>query len=91
MTRRAHHPAQVPGLSRDDILDLHRNRVILEEAALVTLAADATALVPALAVHRELLEYVRTDHRAVLAPTHAPISTSIANSCSSSATHASSN
>ncbi len=65
--RRAHHAAQVPELSRDDIQDLYSNRVILEEAALRNLTADAVAPIAALAVHRELLEHVRSDDRAALA------------------------
>ena len=69
LSRRAHHAAQVPQLSRDDIQDLYSNRVILEEAALRNLAADAAVPVAALAVHRELLEHVRTDDRAALART----------------------
>ena len=69
LSRRAHHAAQVPELSRDDIQDLYSNRVILEEAALRNLAADAVVPVAALAVHRELLEHVRTDDRAALART----------------------
>ena len=67
--RRAHHAAQVPELSRDDIQDLYSNRVILEEAALHNLAANGTVPSAALAVHRELLEHVRSDDRAALART----------------------
>jgi len=69
LSRRAHHAAQVPELSRDDIQDLYVNRAILEEAALHNLAASAVVPVAALAVHRELLEHVRTDDRAALART----------------------
>ena len=69
LSRRAHHAAQVPQLSRDDIQDLYSNRAILEEAALQNLAADAVVPIAALAVHRELLEHVRTDDRAALART----------------------
>jgi DNA-binding GntR family transcriptional regulator len=69
LSRRAHHAAQVPQLSRDDIQDLYSNRAILEEAALQNLAADAMVPVAALAVHRALLEHVRTDDRAALART----------------------
>lgn len=67
LTRRAHHAAQVPELSRDDIQDLYTNRAILEEAALRTLAREASVPESALSVHRELLEYVRSDDRAALA------------------------
>jgi DNA-binding GntR family transcriptional regulator len=69
LSRRAHHAAQVPELSRADIQDLYSNRAILEEAALQNLAADAVVPVAALAVHRELLQHVRTDDRAALART----------------------
>ncbi|MFM9919529.1 GntR family transcriptional regulator [Lacisediminihabitans sp. H27-G8] len=69
LSRRAHHAAQVPELSRDDIQDLYSNRAILEEAAVQHLAADSVVPVAALAVHRELLEHVRTDDRAALART----------------------
>lgn len=69
LSRRAHHAAQVPELSRADIQDLYSNRVILEEVALRNLAADAVVPVAALAVHRELLGHVRTDDRAALART----------------------
>jgi len=69
LSRRPHHAAQVPRLSRDDIRDLYSNRAILEEAALRTLAADRVAPVAALAVHRQLLEHVRTDDRGALART----------------------
>jgi DNA-binding GntR family transcriptional regulator len=69
LSRRAHHAAQVPELSRADIQDLYSNRAILEEAALQNLAADGVVPVAGLSVHRELLEHVRTDDRAALART----------------------
>ncbi len=69
LSRRAHHAAQVPRLSRDDIQDLYSNRAILEEAALRNLAAEAVVPVAAVDVHRELLEHVRTDDRAALTRT----------------------
>ncbi|MES2093577.1 MAG: GntR family transcriptional regulator [Actinomycetota bacterium] len=69
LSRRAHHAAQVPQLSREDIQDLYSNRAILEEAALQNLAADAVVPVAALAVHRQLLEHARADDRAALART----------------------
>lgn len=69
LSRRAHHAAQVPQLSRDDIQDLYSNRAILEVTALQNLAAYAEVPVAALTVHRELLEHVRTDDRAALART----------------------
>lgn len=67
LSRRAHHAAQVPELSRDDIQDLYSNRVILEEVALHNLAADGVVPAAAIVVHQELLEHVRTDDRAALA------------------------
>lgn len=67
LTRRAHHSAQVPELSRDDIEDLYSNRAILEEAAIRHLALEGVVPVAALVVHRELLEHVRSDDRAALA------------------------
>jgi DNA-binding GntR family transcriptional regulator len=67
LTRRAHHAAQVPELSRDDIQDLYTNRAILEEAALRNLAFDGVVPTAALAVHRELLEHVRAGDRSALA------------------------
>lgn len=69
LSRRPHHAAQVTELSRADIEDLYSNRVILEEAALVNLASDAVVPIAALSVHRELLEFARTDNRAALART----------------------
>ncbi|MET4702706.1 GntR family transcriptional regulator [Frigoribacterium sp. UYMn621] len=69
LMRRAHHAAQVPELSRDDIQDLYSNRAILEEAAVQHLAGDSVVPLAALAVQRELLEHVRTDDRAALART----------------------
>lgn len=67
LTRRAHHAAQVPQLSRDDIRDLFCNRAILEEAALRNLALDSPLPMAALAIHRELLQHVLTHDRAALA------------------------
>ncbi|QNE45576.1 GntR family transcriptional regulator [Glaciihabitans sp. INWT7] len=69
LSRRAHHAAQVPELSRDDIQDLYSNRAILEVAAVRHLSADSVVPLAALAVHRELLEHVRSDNRAALART----------------------
>jgi DNA-binding GntR family transcriptional regulator len=69
LSRRPHHAAQVTELSRADIEDLYSNRVIIEEAALVNLASDGVVPIAALSVHRELLEFARTDNRAALART----------------------
>jgi|GEM_PF-294033 len=66
LRRRAHHSAQVPELSRDDIEDLYSNRAILEEEAIRHLALEGVVPVAALAVHRELLEHVRSDNRSAL-------------------------
>ena len=67
LTRRAHHSAQVPELSRADIEDLYSNRAILEKEAIRHLALERVVPVTALLVHRELLEHVRSDDRAALA------------------------
>lgn len=67
LRRRAHHAAQVPELSRDDIQDLYTNRAILEEAALRSLAQVAKVPETALGVHRQLLEHVRADNRSAVA------------------------
>jgi DNA-binding GntR family transcriptional regulator len=67
LTRRAHHSAQIPELSRADIDDLYSNRAILEAEAIRHLALDGVVPVAALALHRELLEHVRSDNRAALA------------------------
>ena len=66
LTRRAHHSAQVPDLSRDDIEDLYSNRAILEEEAIRHLAREGIMPIRAVAVHRELLAHVRSDDRAAL-------------------------
>lgn len=67
LTRRAHHAAQVPQLSRDDIQDLYANRAILEEAALRNLAFDSSPLTAALNIHGLLLEHTRVGDRAAIA------------------------
>jgi DNA-binding GntR family transcriptional regulator len=69
LSRRPHHAAHVTELSRADIEDLYSNRVILEEVALVNLASDGVVPIAALSVHRELLEFARTNNRAALART----------------------
>ncbi len=67
LTRRAHHAAQVPLLTREDIQDLYTNRAVLEEAALRNLAFGGTVPPESLALHQQLLEHVRSDDRAALA------------------------
>jgi DNA-binding GntR family transcriptional regulator len=69
LTRQAHRAATVPKLDRDDIRDLYENRALVEAAALRNLAATSVVPPAALAVHRELLEYARTDQRAELTRT----------------------
>jgi DNA-binding GntR family transcriptional regulator len=64
LTRRAHHAAQVPSLSRDDIEDLYSSRVIVEEAALRNLAAASVVPPSALAIQRDLLAYAKADESA---------------------------
>jgi len=67
LRRSAHHTAQIPVLTRDDIEDLYAQRLLIEEAALQDLGAQATVPADAQAAHRELLEYARTDDTARLA------------------------
>ncbi len=67
LTRRAHHAAQVPQLSRDDIDDLYWNRAILEDAAVRDLARASRVPTTALSIHRDLTEHARLDDRAAFA------------------------
>jgi DNA-binding GntR family transcriptional regulator len=69
LSRQAHRAAKVPELDRDDIADLYENRALIEAAALQNLATASVVPPAALAVHRELLEYARTDQRAELTRT----------------------
>ena len=61
LRREAHRAARIPELSRDDVVDLFDNRVMVETAAIVNLARGGTIPAAALSAHRELLERARTD------------------------------
>src|SRR4051794_35708148 len=61
LRREAHRAARIPELSRDDVIDLFDNRIIVESAAIATLARGGTMPAAALAAHRDLLERARTD------------------------------
>ena len=55
LRRGAHQAARIPELSRDDIVDLFENRIIVEGAALAALARSGTIPAAALDSHRVLL------------------------------------
>ena len=61
LRREAHQAARIPELSRDDIVDLFDNRIIVEAAALASLARGGTIPAPALDAHRILLAGVASD------------------------------
>lgn len=82
LRREAHRAAQVPELSRDDIVDLYATRRLIETAATTDLARAGTIPAAALAAHRELLEAAQADgalaahdaafHRALVAGQSSP-------------------
>jgi DNA-binding GntR family transcriptional regulator len=61
LRREAHQAARIPQLSREDIVDLFDNRVIIEAAALGALARSGTIPAAALDAHRTILAGAETD------------------------------
>jgi DNA-binding GntR family transcriptional regulator len=79
LRREAHHPARVPQLSRDDVIDLFDNRAIIEGAALARLAGSGTIPADALDAHHALRaegeKYASLDiafHRALVTGQSSP-------------------
>lgn len=72
LRREAHRAARVPEFDRADILDLYDNRLLLESAAMASLATAGTIPAEALAAHRLFAETERASadiafHRALVA------------------------
>lgn len=56
LRREAHRAARVPEFDRDDIIDLYDNRLLLEVAAMESLATAGTIPAEALSAHREFAQ-----------------------------------
>lgn len=56
LRREAHRAARVPEFDRDDIVDLYDNRLLLETAAMASLATAGTIPADAISAHRQFAE-----------------------------------